>query len=106
MTSAVNLEYYRVFYYVAKLGSITKAAEALHLIVTEYGLADLRGKSPKERAELIIEKCCAPEYKDNLRAYFEHAKEVAPGQQTPHDLTSALSWHIRYLEKGTMKEEI
>lgn len=31
MTSSINLEYYRVFYYVAKLGSITKAAEALHL---------------------------------------------------------------------------
>lgn len=77
----------------------------VHVIVTEYGLADLRGKSPKERAELIIEKCCAPEYRDNLRAYFEHAKEVAPGQQTPHDLKSALSWHIRYLEKGTMKED-
>ena len=27
----VNLEYYKIFYYVGKLGSITHAAESLHL---------------------------------------------------------------------------
>ena len=27
----VNLEYYKIFYYVGKLGSITHAAETLHL---------------------------------------------------------------------------
>lgn len=74
-----------------------------HIIVTEYGYADLRGLSPKERAELIIEKCAHPEYKPMLKDYFERAKKIANGQQTPHDLKTALSWHQRYLETGSMK---
>lgn len=74
----------------------------VHVLVTEYGLADLRGKSPCERAELIIEKCCAPEYRQALRSYFEHAKSVAPAQHTPHDLSQALSWHVRCLKTGSM----
>ena len=74
-----------------------------HILVTEYGYADLRGLSPKERAEVIIENCAHPDYKPMLRAYFEHAKEIANGQHTPHDLKTALSWHQRYLETGSMK---
>ena len=31
MRLEINLEHYQVFYYVAKLGSISKTAEALHL---------------------------------------------------------------------------
>ena len=75
----------------------------VQIVVTEYGLADLRGKTPKERAELIIENCCHPDYRPALRAYFENAKAVSKGQHTPHDLKSALSWHQKYLETGSMK---
>ena len=32
-------------------------------IVTEFGFADLRGKSPKQRAKEIIEKAAAPEFR-------------------------------------------
>lgn len=74
-----------------------------HILVTEYGYADLRGLSPKERAEVIIENCAHPDYKPMLRSYFEHAKESANGQHTPHDLKTALSWHQRYLDTGSMK---
>ena len=38
-------------------------------IVTEQGMADLRGKSPKERAKLIIDNCSHPDYRDMLRGY-------------------------------------
>ena len=38
----------------------------LDIIVTEQGLADLRGLSPRERAPIIIEKCAHPDYKDML----------------------------------------
>ena len=75
----------------------------VQVIVTEQGIADLRWKTPQERAELIIENCAHPDYKPMLRAYFEHAKKVAKGQHTPHDLTQALSWHQRFLDTGTMK---
>lgn len=72
------------------------------VIITEFGCADLRGLSPKERADVIIENCVHPEYKDKLRDYYNRAKHAA-ACQTPHILKEALSWHIAYEEKGTMK---
>lgn len=74
----------------------------VQVIVTEQGLADLRWKSPRERAELIIENCAHPSYRPMLRAYFEEA--CKQGGHTPHVLSKALSWHTRFLETGTMKE--
>ncbi|QYY44117.1 acetyl-CoA hydrolase/transferase family protein [Aneurinibacillus thermoaerophilus] len=73
------------------------------IIVTEQGIADLRGLSPRERARLIIENCAHPDYRPQLRAYFEEACQR--GGQTPHVLEKAFSWHIRYQKEGTMLEE-
>ena len=73
------------------------------VIITEQGVADLRWKTPRERAELLIECCAHPDYRPLLRDYFEQAKRCASGQHTPHDLSTALSWHQRYLERGTMR---
>lgn len=75
----------------------------VQVIVTEQGVADLRWKTPQERAELIIENCSHPDYRPMLREYYEHAKEVSKGQHTPHDLRQALSWHQRFLDTGSMK---
>ena len=72
----------------------------VHVIVTEYGLADLRWKSPRERAELIIENCAHPRYRPLLREYFQEACKL--GGHTPHDLSKALSWHLNYLQNGSM----
>jgi succinyl-CoA:acetate CoA-transferase len=74
----------------------------VEIIVTEQGLADLRGLSPKQRAKQIIEKCAHPDYKPALREYFRRALELSPGKHTPHMLDEALGWHIRYLHSGTM----
>ena len=74
------------------------------VIVTEQGIADLRWKSPKQRAKLLIENCAHPDYRPMLREYFEHACKVSAGQHTPHDLKLALSWHQNYLDHGTMKK--
>ena len=41
------------------------------ILVTEHGLADLRGLAPRERAVLVIENCADPRYRPALRAYFE-----------------------------------
>jgi Acetyl-CoA hydrolase len=72
------------------------------VIVTEQGYADLRGCSPKERANKIINNCVHPDYKDQLMDYYQRAcKESA--LQTPHILSEALSWHINYMKNGTMK---
>ena len=75
----------------------------VQVIVTEQGLADLRGLSPKQRAKQVIEKCAHPDYKPMLREYFRRGLELSPGKQTPHLLDEAFSWHMRYLRTGTMK---
>lgn len=72
------------------------------VLVTEQGVADLRGKTPKERAELIIENCAHPDYKESLRAYFKKACE-GKFKHTPHVIDEALSWHKKFLDKGSMK---
>ncbi len=74
----------------------------VQIIVTEQGLADLRGLSPRQRAEKIIENCAHPDYKDKLRDYFERAQQQG-AQHTPHILSEALSWHDKYLKTGSMK---
>ena len=75
------------------------------IIATEYGYADLRGLSPKERVPVIIENCAHPDYRPQLRKYFEDAVDLCGPCQTPHDLSKALSWHQRFTETGTMREE-
>jgi succinyl-CoA:acetate CoA-transferase len=74
----------------------------VEIIVTEQGLADLRGLSPTQRARLIIEKCAHPDFKPALRDYFERALRDAPGKHTPHLLSEALSWHDRCVKTGSM----
>ena len=76
----------------------------VQVIVTEQGVADLRWKTPVERAELLIGNCAHPDYRPLLREYLERAKQVSAGQHTPHDLREALSWHQRFLDTGSMKK--
>lgn len=72
------------------------------IIVTEQGLADLRGLSPRERAEEIIENCVHPNYKDKINNYYTNAIEET-GMHTPHILDKAFSWHIQFEQTGSMK---
>ena len=73
------------------------------VIITEQGLADLRGLAPRQRAKVIIDNCAHPDFKEPLREYVKLAATKANGQHTPHDLATALSWHVRFLETGSMK---
>ncbi|KAJ7137925.1 hypothetical protein C8R44DRAFT_766496 [Mycena epipterygia] len=78
----------------------------LDVIVTEQGLADLRGLSPRERAPVIINKCAHPDYKDSLMDYYERAlfECLAAGRgHEPHMLRNAFKFHTNFLEHGTMK---
>jgi len=70
------------------------------VLVTEQGLADLRGLAPRERARAIIDNCVHPMYRDALNDYFARACEK--GGQTPHLLREALSWHSNFEEQGRM----
>jgi succinyl-CoA:acetate CoA-transferase len=73
------------------------------VVVTEQGLADLRGHSPKQRARIIIDKCVHPDYRPMLSEYFERACRLSVGKHTPHILNEALSWHERFINTGSMK---
>ena len=62
------------------------------VFVTEQGLADLRGLSPKQRVKPIIENCAHPKFRPALEAYFEKALRVSPGLHTPHVMNEAFSF--------------
>ncbi|MCE2615738.1 succinate CoA transferase [Phocaeicola oris] len=71
----------------------------VNIIVTEQGVADLRGKCPMERAEIIIENCAHPDYKPVLREYLK----IAKGGQTHHYLPAAFAMHDTLTRKGDMR---
>lgn len=75
----------------------------IDVFITERGVADVRGLSPKERARVIIDKCAHPDYQPMLSDYLERAEKATGYAHTPHILTEALSWHCRFIETGTMK---
>lgn len=72
------------------------------ILVTEVGLADLRGLAPRERARVIIDHCVAEPYRQMLTDYVDAAN--LRGGHTPHLLEQALAWHTRYRATGTMLE--
>ncbi len=75
----------------------------VHVVVTEQGLADLRGLPPRRRAQSIIDRCAHPDYRPGLQDYLDRATAKSVGKHTPHLLTEALSWHARYLDTGSMR---
>ncbi|KAK0189434.1 hypothetical protein F5146DRAFT_1050974 [Armillaria mellea] len=78
----------------------------LDVVVTEQGLADVRGLSPRERAPLIIEKCAHPDYKDLLHEYYDrslHECMKRGAGHEPHMLRNAFKFHTNFMEHGTMK---
>jgi len=74
----------------------------VQVLVTEQGLADLRGLSPTQRSKVIIENCAHPHFKPALRDYQKRALAHSFGKHTPHLLDEALSWHQRYFTTGSM----
>ena len=75
----------------------------VQVIVTEQGLADLRGHSPTQRAKLIIDNCAHPDFRPALHDYVARSLAGPGGHHTPHLLDEALSWHQRYVQTGTMR---
>lgn len=73
------------------------------VLVTDQGLADLRGLAPRERAEVIIENCVHPDFKAEIREYFENACATVGGQ-TPHLLEDAFRFHTRLKQTGSMQK--
>ncbi|HEX6879940.1 MAG TPA: acetyl-CoA hydrolase/transferase family protein [Terriglobales bacterium] len=75
---------------------------SVQVVATEYGIADLRGRAPHERAQLIIDNCAHPDFRPELHAYLEMMK----GGHTPHTLSSAFALHSQFLKTGDMRGAI
>jgi acetyl-CoA hydrolase len=71
---------------------------SVQVIVTEQGVADLRGKDPYERARLIIDRCAHPDFRDDLRRYFA----LSQSGHTPQTLANAFAMHQQFLRTGDM----
>ena len=68
----------------------------VNVVVTEQGIADLRGKTPLERAQLLIENCAHPDYRPLLREYLK----ISTGGHTHHNLPAAFAMHDTLRRKG------
>lgn len=71
---------------------------SVQVVITENGVADLRGKSPRERANLLVDVCAHPDYREELRGYFANVKDG----QTPQTLGKAFGMHEQFLKTGSM----
>jgi acetyl-CoA hydrolase len=72
---------------------------SVQVIITDQGVADLRGKSPHQRATLIAEHCAHPDFRDALHAYVERTRDG----QTPQTLAEAFAFHQRFIDTGDMR---
>lgn len=71
---------------------------SVQVVITENGVADLRGKSPRERANLLVDVCAHESYREELRSYFANVKDG----QTPQTLGKAFAMHEQFLKTGSM----
>lgn len=93
----------RISTIVPKTPHVDHINQDVQVLATEQGLADLRGLSPRQRAELIIENCSHPDYRPALKDYLKRARTESYGQQSPTLLMEAFAWHQRFVETGDMR---
>lgn len=77
---------------------VDHSEHSVKVIVTEQGVADLRGLSPMQRAAAIINNCAHPMYRDYLHQYLAQAK----GGHLHHNLAQAFQLHQNLFEYGSM----
>lgn len=85
---------------VPMVSHLDSSEHSVSIIVTEQGVADLRGRAPSERARIIIENCAHPEYRPLLLDYL---KRGGSGH-TLHSLGAAFAMHESYGKQGDMRK--
>lgn len=86
---------------VPMVSHVDHSEHSVDVIITEQGVADLRGKDPVQRALTIIENCAHPSYRPLLREYLAISTR---GGQTPHTLEAAFAFHTTFLAEGDMSK--
>lgn len=84
---------------VPMVSHLDHSEHSVDVLVTDQGVADLRGKDPVQKAEEIINNCAHPMYRELLRDYLK----LGLGGQTPHNLHAALAFHQEFLTSGDMR---
>jgi succinate CoA transferase len=72
---------------------------SVQILVTEHGVADMRGKDPRQRAEIIIDNCADPDYRPQLHDYV---KIVKPGHE-PLSFHAVFAMHQKFVSDGDMR---
>jgi acyl-CoA hydrolase len=85
--------------FVPMVSHMDHSEHSVKIIVTEYGVADLRMKSPIQRAEEIINNCVHPDYKPLLREYLQ----MGIKGHTPQNLHACFGMHQAFTETGDMR---
>ena len=85
---------------VPMVSHIDHSEHSVKILATEQGIADLRGKDPRQRAETIIENCVHPMYKEMMWDYLKLNDKI--GGHTPHNLKAAFALHQTFMETGDM----
>jgi acyl-CoA hydrolase len=85
--------------FVPMVSHVDHSEHSVKVIITEYGVADLRGTSPIQRARLIIDRCVHPDYKPLLNEYLA----MGVKGHTPQDLKSCFAFHEEFNISGDMR---
>ena len=88
---------------VPMVSHVDHSEHSVDVIITEQGIADVRGLDPVQRAELIIDKCAHPDYRPLLHEYLRIGVE-GRGGQTAATLEAALAFHTTFLAEGDMRK--
>ena len=72
---------------------------SVQIVVTEQGVADLRGLAPHERARLIIDRCAHPDFREQLYGYLN----LVGNGHTPLSLSRAFAMHVQFKRTGDMR---
>ena len=84
---------------VPMVSHVDHSEHSVKILITEHGIADLRGKSPIQRAETIINNCVDPKYKNLLNEYLQSGQKG----HTPQSMATALTFHDTFIKTGDMR---
>ncbi len=85
---------------VPMVSHVDHSEHSIKILITEQGIADLRGKSPIKRAQAIIENCVHPDYKELLWDYVKLAGDA----HTPQTLSACFGMHVEFGKSGDMRK--
>ncbi|MDR0748177.1 MAG: acetyl-CoA hydrolase/transferase family protein [Tannerellaceae bacterium] len=85
--------------FVPMVSHLDHSEHSVKVIITEYGVADLRGTSPVQRARKIIDNCVHPDYKPLLNDYLG----MSVKGHTPQNLKCCFAFHQELAKSGDMR---